>query len=99
MPRHKDAEDDRPTVPVSKIVQGNDLFHRALNALGLHGAATMVMLADTLKAMGSSPDLMTLEELGMMLPELERRLLMLVPHEDCRVSMAKLRHMLITWEG
>ncbi len=92
-------DDDRPTTPVSKIVQGNDLFHRALFALGLHGAATMVMLADTLKAIGSSPDRMTIDELGMMLPELERRLLLLVPYDECRTSMARLRSMLINWEG
>lgn len=86
-------------MPVSKMIQGNDLFHRALFAIGMHGAATMVLMAETLKAVGSGPDHCEIGDLGMVLPELERRLLQLAPHEEVRPAMARLRHMIVTWEG
>jgi hypothetical protein len=98
MPKRRD-ERERQTLPIEKLVQGNDLFHRAVDAIGMPGAATMVLLGDVLKAVGSSPDRVAIEDLGTLLPELERRLLLFAPHDVVRPAMARLRQLIVTWEG
>jgi hypothetical protein len=90
---------DDDTIPFATGIAGNELYHRAMFAIGLSGAAVTTVLETTLRAIGSSPGTITIEELAAMLPEIERRLLMLVPVEDAKRSVARLRRLVFEWEG
>ncbi|HTM21044.1 MAG TPA: hypothetical protein VL172_11065 [Kofleriaceae bacterium] len=84
------------TIPFEQILRsGNELFSRAVGALG---GANSLILRDTLKAMGSGPDRLTADELGVALPEIERRVRMLMQPQAASDCMARLRHVLLTWE-
>jgi len=88
--REKDS-----TVPFEILaVAGNEVFSRA--ALCLGNAAAPV-LRDTVRAMGSTPDQLTLDELGMALPEIERRLRMLMTPDLATRTLARLRRLILDW--
>jgi hypothetical protein len=91
----RDREKDR-TVPFEQVLKhGNTLFGKAVTALG---PVNTLILRDTLKAMGSGPDRVTVDELGMALPEIERRVRMVMPPDPAGEAMARLRHVLLGWE-
>jgi hypothetical protein len=89
-------EDD--TQPFTTTIAGNELYHRSVFAIGMHSAAVSSVLRDTLRAIGSSPDAITIDELAAMMPEIERRLLLLAPHPEVAGSMARLRKLIFEWE-
>lgn len=97
MTRHR-TESERQTLPIRQLISGNDLFTRAADVLSPDGGATM-MLASTIKAIGSTPTTVTLDELGAMLPEIERRMLQMFPPEDTRRAMSRLRGLIVSWDG
>jgi hypothetical protein len=90
---------DDDTVPFSTVAPGNELYHRAMFAIGLSSTAVAAVLQGALRAIGSRPDSITIDELGAMLPEIERRLRLLVPAEDAVRAMGRLRRLLFEWEG
>ncbi len=79
------------------MVDGNDLFYRAVFAMGMNGTASGTILIDTLVALGSSPLTVTIEELGASLMEIERRLRLLVQPDDATKTIARLRHFILRW--
>jgi hypothetical protein len=92
--------DDRdPTQPILLRLNGNELFHRTVFAIGLNGIAISTILMETLEAIGSSPDVVTIDELGAMMVEIERRLRLLLPHDDAGKAIARLRNLIMRWEG
>jgi hypothetical protein len=94
MPRKKNHE--AATIPFQQILRGgNQLFGRAVDALG---GANSLILRDTLKAMGSGPEVVTADELGVALPEIERRVRLLLQPQAASDAMARLRHVLLSWE-
>ena len=88
----------RPTAPILQYSAGNRLFARAVTVLGLHESLGRRLVAEVLATVGSSPLAVTVDELGLLLPEIERRLLLLVPHEKAKPSLARLRRTLLVWE-
>ena len=88
---------DDETEPFSTQIAGNELYHRAMFAIGLSGAAVSAVLIETLRALGSTPSSLTIDELGAMLPEIERRLRMLCPPEDAGARMTRLRRLVLEW--
>jgi len=88
---------DEPTAPNPILIHGNDLFLRAVFAMGLHGTASGTILSDTLHAMGSSPRHVTIDDLGIALLEVDRRLRMLVQPEAATKAVAGLRHFILKW--
>ena len=90
---------DDDTQPFTTTITGNELYHRTVFAIGMHGAAVGAVLRDTLRAIGSTPDAISIEELAAMMPEIERRLLMLAPHAEVSGCMGRLRKLVFEWEG
>src|SRR5262245_35309845 len=90
------SEDD--TVPFAVQAAGNDLFHRALFAIGMHGTAVTSVLGTTMRAIGATPAKLTIVELAAMLPEIERRLRLLAPHDVATSCVARLRKLVLEWE-
>jgi hypothetical protein len=88
---------DDDTKPFSQDMVGNELYHRAMFAIGLAGAAVSAALTSTLRAIGSTPATLVIDDLGAMLPEIERRLLLMAPHEDVVKAMVRLRKLVLEW--
>ncbi|HKA90303.1 MAG TPA: hypothetical protein VKE22_21725 [Haliangiales bacterium] len=93
------GNNNRPTEVLTGLVLGNDLFEKAVAAVGLDPNILRHLIANALVALGSRPQDMTPDELGAVLPSLEDKLRLLVPDEKARKSIAKLRHFLLSWEG
>ena len=86
------------TAPIAHFASGNRLFELAVRMLGLDATLSQRMLAEVLGAVGSSPPAATADELGLLLPEIERRLRLLAPHDVAAPALARLRQALLAWE-
>jgi hypothetical protein len=84
---------DVATVPVSSV-EGNALFEKAVQAIGLDVNTTRWLLVSVLKTLAVSPDRLTPDELGNLLPEIDRRLRKLVPDEQADGAMKRLYRLL-----
>jgi hypothetical protein len=91
----KRSDDD--TAPFTIQAIGSEVYHRAMFAIGLSGGAITAVLMDTMRAIGATPGSLTIDELGAMLPEIERRLRMLCPPDDAGARMARLRRLVLEW--
>lgn len=88
----------RATTPIAAFASGNGFFEGAVTALRLNDAFARRFLAQIFASVGSSPDQASADELGLLLPEVERRLLLALPYETAAPALARLRHMILTWE-
>ena len=88
----------RPTTPLAAFAGGNALFERAVTAVGLNEAFSRRVLSEVFGSIGSSPMEASADELGLLLPEVERRMLLALPFETAAPAMARLRRMLLAWE-
>lgn len=105
----KDPRDRMPAPPVGEerltkrgrtLARGNPLFEQVAFTLGLDGELARNILADALRLIGASPQLVSLEEMGALLPELERRLQLLLPnHSQCAARVLQVQKMLMHWPG
>ncbi len=86
---------DEDTVPFSKSIAGNDLFDRAVEGQDPTLAA---VLHETLSLVGSSPEELTPDQLGTVLPEVERRLRLLMQGDQARAVIMRLRRVVLGWE-
>ena len=80
-------------------IGGNLLFERVVAALGFDELLMRRVVADSLARVGSSPMRTTPQDMGMLLPEIERRLLLLAPQERAAPGLARLRRLLLCWDG
>jgi hypothetical protein len=86
--------DPKATVPLG-LTNGNELFEKAVVAIGLDGMTTRWLLISVLGATGTEPSALTPDDLGAALPEVERRLRQLVQPSQADDCMARLRRILI----
>jgi hypothetical protein len=86
---------DEDTVPFKKSIAGNDLFDRAVEG---EDPTLATVLLDTLQLMGTSPEQLTPTQLAEVLPEIERRLRVLMEDDQARDVLARLRQLLFGWE-
>src|SRR5690242_372248 len=75
-------------------VKGNPLFERAVAAVGLEDTTTRWLLSSVLNTVGVKPGQLTPEELGNLLPEIDRRLRKLVPDGEADPAMKRLYRVL-----
>lgn len=94
----RNDRDERRTEPMNIHIRGNALFDRVVFAIGLDQAATRFMVADLLRTIGSSPQDMTPDELGALLPTLEHRVRLMVPGDPADNAVARLRQLLFKWD-
>jgi len=81
------------TVPID-AVKGNPLFEKAVDAIGLDDATTRWLCFSVLKTIGTRPEALTPEELGNLLPEVDRRLRKLVQEPQADAAMKRLYRVL-----
>ncbi len=82
-----------PTVPLD-AVKGNALFEKAVAAIGLDDATTRWLCVSVLNTIGTKPQELTPDELGNLLPEVDRRLRKLLPDAQADVAMKRLYRVL-----
>ncbi len=94
---------DRPTELGSTrsfaIMPGNALFEAAVCATGLDDAVARRVMTSVVNTIGTYPDELDPDELGLLLPEIERRLGPLAPAERVSGAMQALQHLLLGWDG
>ena len=90
-----DEEDDKglATVPTSSTT-GNALFEKAVIAVGLDLNTTRWLMVSVLNTLGARAEKLTPDELGLLLPEIDRRLRKLVPDEQADGAMKRLYRLL-----
>ena len=84
---------DRHTVPIS-TAKGNALFEKAVAAIGLDDGTTRWLFVAVLNTIGGAPADLTPEELGNLLPEIDRRLRKLVQEAQADAAMKRLYRVL-----
>jgi hypothetical protein len=89
----------RPTVPVVATIAGNLLFERTVAALGFDDSLMRRVVAEALSTIDARPLDITPAEVGILMPEIERRLLLLAPHERVAPSIGRLRRLLLCWDA
>ncbi len=82
-----------PTVPID-AVKGNALFEKAVAAIGLDDATTRWLCVSVLNTIGTGPQKLTPDELGNLLPEVDRRLRKLVQEPQADAAMKRLYRVL-----
>lgn len=80
-------------------IGGNLLFERTVAALGFDELLMRRVVADALAKLGVSPLKATPQEMGYLLPEIERKLLLLAPQERAAPGLARLRRLLLCWDA
>ncbi len=80
-----------------EIHSGNALFDLLARSMGMDAVMSRRVLAEALVTIGSGPKSATLDELGALLPEIERRLRLVMPPEMADRSVVRLRRALLAW--
>jgi hypothetical protein len=81
------------TVPVD-AAKGNALFEKAVGAIALDDATTRWLCVSVLNTIGVSPQTLTADDLGNLLPEVDRRLRKLVQEAQADAAMKRLYRVL-----
>jgi hypothetical protein len=89
------AKGNVATVPIVEA-KGNALFEKAVAAVGLDEATIRWLFVSTLNAIGSTPTALAPDELGSLLPEVDRRLRQLVQDAQADLAMKRLFRVLLT---
>ena len=90
-PRRMDEE----TVPFKKSIAGNDLFDRAVES---EDPTLAAILVETLALVGLGPEELSPDQLGSVLPEVERRLRLIMQGDQARSVINRLRRVCLGWE-
>jgi hypothetical protein len=85
------ADKDRETLAIG-VLTGNPLFDKAVAAIGLDVGKTLMQ--SVVKTLGVAPAVLTADDLGHLLPEIDRRLRQLVPDEQVDAALKRLYRVL-----
>ena len=86
------------TVPID-AVKGNAIFEKAVAAIGLEETTTRWLCVSVLNTIGTTPQKLTPDELGNLLPEVDRRLRKLVQEPQADAAMKRLYRVLFEQAG
>jgi hypothetical protein len=89
---------NKATVPIDQTV-GNDLFEKAVAAVGLDRGTTRWLFVSVLHAIGADPISLTAEDLGNVLQEVDRRIRQLVQPKQADEAMARLYRVMFDQAG
>ena len=82
---------------MEEMVFGNGLFDRAVLALGMSRSAASHLIVELLGTVKADPKTMTIAEFTRVLPELGRRLRLLLPDDKAERALEKLRTLVVQW--
>ncbi len=92
------SERNKRTMTSLDKFHGSKLFERAAFTIGLDDLISRRLLFEALAASLTDPWKMTMDDLGAILPEVDRRLRLLVPSDDASAAFARLRSFVLTFE-
>ncbi len=73
------------------MTAGNEVFHGLVAALGLEGGFTVPLISESLRLLGATPENATPEDVANALPEIERRLRLVMPPGIADPAIGRLR--------
>jgi hypothetical protein len=88
----------RATATTLDKFHGSKVFERAAFTIGLDDLVSRRLLFEATSAAMMDPWHLTIDELGVLLPEVERRLRLLAPPDEASTAFARLRSFVINWE-
>jgi hypothetical protein len=77
---------------------GSPVFEKAAFTIGLDDFVSRRLLWESAAAALTDPWKLTIDDLGLLLPEVERRLRLLVPGDEASEAFARVRSFVINWE-
>jgi hypothetical protein len=77
---------------------GSKVFEKAAFTIGLDDLISRKVLWDSAAVALTDSWKMTIEDLGVLLPEVERRLRLLAPPDEASAAFARLRSFVLNWE-
>jgi hypothetical protein len=88
-----DAGKERETQAIG-VQKGNPLFEKAVAAIGFDDGTTRLLLVSVLRTLGAEPASLTGDDLGHVLPEIDRRLRQLVPEAQADAALKRIYRVL-----
>jgi hypothetical protein len=89
---------DKETLSMGKV-HGNALFEKAVTAIGMDDATTRWLLVSVMSTIACPPDALTPDDLGNLLPEVDRRLRLLMKEAQADEAMKRLYRVLFDQAG
>ena len=77
---------------------GSKVFEKAAFTIGLDDLVSRRLLFEAASAALMDSWKLTIDELGVLLPEVERRLRLLAPPDEASTAFARLRYFVLNWE-
>lgn len=78
---------------------GNEVYERAVKAMQLNEALSRTLLHGALLSLGMTNTEVTLDELGVLLPQLETQFRKALSPQEARDVTRRLTGLLLTWEA
>ena len=88
----------KPTATALDKYHGSKIFERAAFTIGLDELLSRKLLWEASNAALVDSWKMTIDDVGLLLPEVERRLRLLAPPDEASAAFARLRSFVLTWE-
>ena len=93
-----DGKHSRPTVSQMDKYHGSKVFEQAAFTIGLDEFVSRKVIWEAASAALMDSWKLSIDELGVLLPEIERRLRLLAPPEEAGSAFARLRSFVLSWE-
>jgi hypothetical protein len=77
---------------------GSKVFEKAAFTIGLDDMISRRLLWEAVTTAMHDPWALTIDELGVLLPEVERRLRLIAPPDEASAAFARLRAFVLGWE-
>jgi hypothetical protein len=97
-PKSSDGKHSKATVSHMDKYHGSKVFEQAALTIGVDEFVARKVIWEAASAALMDSWRLTIDELGVLLPEIERRLRLLAPPEEAGVAFAKLRSFVLSWE-
>ena len=94
---YRPSSEDPASTGTFAMPPGNQLFEAAIDAIGLDPGIMRRLLASALNTLGATADHLSPDDLGVLLPEIGRRLRKLVLSEQVDAAMKRLHQVLLGW--
>jgi hypothetical protein len=91
------GDDPRPTDRWSEKFEGSPVFDRAALAIGMNEFLSRKLIWEAARASLVDARQLTVQDLGVMLPEIERLLRLVAPDELAAKALARVRNVILSW--
>jgi hypothetical protein len=97
-PKSSDGKHSKATVSTMDKYHGSKVFEQAAFTIGLDDFVSRKVVWEAANAALMDSWKLSIDELGVILPEIERRLRLLAPPDEAGTAFARLRSFVLSWE-